>query len=167
MEKKKEQMHVLDLDLITEIMWATSELVNIEKHLYTALGDIETKLKQNPDDKNLKLVRDATHEMLNKTRIYRSKHLEKITDFLKVLKIKGLWCCAKHEIGGMHQFGEVGAKAVFLGDKEYANLCFETSQFCLELFMFTRKLAEKIEKGEAECSEKTSDQTAGELKSTE
>ncbi len=171
MEKKKEQMHVLDLDMKHEIKWATSELVNMEKHLYDALQEISEKLKKNPEKKSLEVAFESLSKLLNEIRIHRSMHLNKfIEDIEKGLDFKGVWCMLKHSFGGMHQFCEVGAKALYIGDYEYAKKCFLTAKLCSEIPLFLERIAKevkKLEKGEAECSEKISDRTAEGSKLTE
>ncbi len=49
-------------------------------------------------------------------------------------------CIYKHFLGGMMQFGEVGAKDLYMGDKENAKLDFETSSFCHDAIILLNQL---------------------------
>lgn len=115
-EKKIERIRRLlgrinleDIDRNEDLYWATSELINIEKHLYLALAFLNEKIKKEKDPQMKEYYQKVFNllaRLLKKVREERTKHLERIYS----LKTFSTWCIYKHITGGMHQFGEVFAK---------------------------------------------------------
>ena len=134
----KGKVDINDIDRDADLIWALSDLYNVEKHLNMVLNNLITN-----KDKDSEILIPFIMELLDKVRKERAKHLKKI----QKLKKYSVWCIYKHLLGAMMQFGEVAAKEISMGNLDRARECFETSEFCFETIMLLNKVAEKINKG--------------------
>ena len=151
-EKKVEELiktgriNLMDIDRDEDLMWALGDLWCLEKHLNQALNKITLKLKEDPNNEYNKKLFELISNVLNQVRIERTKHLKNI----QKLHEFALWCSYKHLLGIMMQFGEVGAKELYIGitNKNEENIkrakeCFETSNFAHDIIILFNKFAKK------------------------
>ena len=103
------RINILDVDRDEDLVWALSDMWNLEKHINQTLNDLSEKLEKNPDDEYLKLFR-LLSQVLTELRVHRTKHLERI----EKLKHMGTWCEYKHWVGLMAQMGEVASKDIYM-----------------------------------------------------
>lgn|GEM_PF-4007148 len=140
-----------DIDRDEDLMWAVSDLYNIEKHLSGVLDFLIVKLNEEPDNEYYKKLYEFVKGFLNEIRIHRSKHLKRLQKFEEY----GFWCLGKHLLGAMAQFAEVGAKDIYAKEKdEIVRLDFETSALCRRAFLFINRELPKL-KGEKSGVERT------------
>jgi len=133
---EKGKVDIFDIDRDEDLMWAVADLYCIEKHLNLTINFIKKKLEENPKDEYYQKLYEVATNLLNGVRVERAKHLKRLVKF----KEFGFWCIYKHFLGGMMQFGEVGAKDLYMGDKENAKLDFETSSFCHDAIILLNQL---------------------------
>ena len=156
-EKKKEEnikemagrIKIEDIDRDEDLIWAVGDLVNLEKHLATAIYNIEEKIKKEPKNENLKSLLNFASRILNEVREHRTIHLER----LYYIKEYGLWCSVKHIIGAMYQFTEVASKDMRMAlqsnegtdGENFKNAIkdYRTSKFLHDLLILMKKFSEK------------------------
>lgn len=140
---KKGKISLFDIDRDEDLRWAVSDLYNIEKHLSTTLDFVAKKLEEEPENEYYKKLFEFASKLLNGVRIHRSKHLKRLTKFEEL----GFWCIGKHLLGAMAQFTEVGAKDIYMNEKEeIIKMDFETSAFCRDAFIIINQFQKVKEK---------------------
>lgn len=147
---KSGKISLFDIDRDEDLMWAISDLYNIEKHLSDILIFLSKKLDEEPNNEYYKKLFEFTKGLLNEIRIHRSKHLKRLQKFEEY----GFWCLGKHLLGAMSQFTEVGAKDIYKGeDDEIIKLDFDTANLCRSVFLFINRELQNIKKLRGENSE--------------